>query len=400
MKNRHWWGTLLTGWWLLQLPMPVMAAAVEPTESSPETTIQQANSNQASQQSPSVINQTSLERYLTASQQGFSDGFTKQPSNPPTDEPFRTGYLQGYQRGEQMAARVHSQPSVPADSSSARTSQPITAPAVDHSANEFDHADPPATLSTTEDTDDPAENEADDEASVLTTPNVPLKADEQAYSLMTPTLTQRQFIERLGPLARKVSQKHDLYASVMIAQAALESNWGQSQLSQAHHNLFGIKGTWHGQGVSMMTNECLHGQNTLVGGMFKSYDSWRDSLTDYAIILDQPFYAGVHRGRTNSYRQATRYLTGRYATDPRYDRKLNQLIDAYQLTRFDQSLPSHHRQRVRHEVKAAKAALPVTTVKKYHHHDQTTRPADQHWLSIVGGIGSVGLLEALRRWHH
>ncbi len=45
--------------------------------------------------------------------------------------------------------------------------------------------------------------------------------------------------------------ENDLYASVMIAQAILESGGGQSRLSQApYFNLFGIKGTYQGQGVA------------------------------------------------------------------------------------------------------------------------------------------------------
>ncbi|EKL7554353.1 glucosaminidase domain-containing protein, partial [Enterococcus faecalis] len=42
-----------------------------------------------------------------------------------------------------------------------------------------------------------------------------------------------QFIQKIGEAARKVGQENDLYASVMIAQAILESASGQSLLSKA-----------------------------------------------------------------------------------------------------------------------------------------------------------------------
>lgn len=71
------------------------------------------------------------------------------------------------------------------------------------------------------------------------------------------------FIRKIGESARKIGQENDLYASVMIAQAILESASGQSQLAQApNYNLFGIKGTHNGKGVSFATQEDL-GDGTL-----------------------------------------------------------------------------------------------------------------------------------------
>ena len=37
----------------------------------------------------------------------------------------------------------------------------------------------------------------------------------------------------------------------------------------------------------------------------------------------------------NSYQDATRYLTGRYATDTAYYAKLNRIIEQYGLTKYD-----------------------------------------------------------------
>ena len=56
------------------------------------------------------------------------------------------------------------------------------------------------------------------------------------------------FISQIGEPARQLGQDNDLYASVMIAQAILESGSGQSGLSgEPHYNLFGIKGHYDGQ---------------------------------------------------------------------------------------------------------------------------------------------------------
>ena len=74
---------------------------------------------------------------------------------------------------------------------------------------------------------------------------------------------------------------------------------------------------------------------------FRQYGNITDSLKDYAELLkegiggNQFFYKGAWKSETITYKEATNYLTGRYATDRNYDEKLNALIEAYQLTSYD-----------------------------------------------------------------
>lgn len=154
------------------------------------------------------------------------------------------------------------------------------------------------------------------------------------------------FIRKIGESARKIGQENDLYASVMIAQAILESASGQSQLAQApNYNLFGIKGTHNGKGVSFATQEDL-GNGTLytTQATFRQYESYEESLKDYAKLLKEglvgntSFYDGVWKSKTKTYQEATKFLTGRYATDTQYDQKLNGLIETYELTTFDREV--------------------------------------------------------------
>lgn len=74
---------------------------------------------------------------------------------------------------------------------------------------------------------------------------------------MTPTdETTVAFIAEIGETSRYLAARNDLYASVMIAQAILESDSGQSQLSQKPlYNFFGIKGEYNGQSVTLPTWE-------------------------------------------------------------------------------------------------------------------------------------------------
>ncbi|WP_461197955.1 M23 family metallopeptidase [Enterococcus sp. N249-2] len=164
---------------------------------------------------------------------------------------------------------------------------------------------------------------------------------------VTPTKETWAFIQEIGEDAREIGLEEDLYASVMIAQAILESGNGQSQLSQApYFNLFGIKGTFEGQGVNFRTQEeDASGNYFTITATFRHYNEYAESLQDYADLLkngldhNEEFYKGAWKSETEDYEEATAYLTGRYATDSQYDQKLNALIEAYALTSYDQELP-------------------------------------------------------------
>lgn len=158
--------------------------------------------------------------------------------------------------------------------------------------------------------------------------------------------TVESFILKLGEPARKIGKEKDLYASVMIAQAILESASGSSSLAKApNYNLFGIKGTHNGKSVSMATQEDLGNGNlyTTQAG-FRVYENYEDCFNDYAKLMTEgisgnsDFYAGALKSNAKSYQEATKFLTGRYATDTQYNQKLNGLIETYDLTQYDKEL--------------------------------------------------------------
>ena len=153
----------------------------------------------------------------------------------------------------------------------------------------------------------------------------------------------QQFIDYIGNSARKLASNNDLYASVMIAQAMIESGWGTSGLASApNYNLFGIKGEYNGASVNMGTQED-DGTGSLysINSNFRKYPSYKESLEDYVSLLrggttgNSQLYAGAWKSNTNSYKDATKFLTGRYATDTTYASKLNSMIEKYNLTQFD-----------------------------------------------------------------
>lgn len=153
-------------------------------------------------------------------------------------------------------------------------------------------------------------------------------------------LTTEKFISLVGESARTIAAENDLYASVMIPQAILESASGNSTLAQApNNNLFGIKGTYHGNSVQLPTREDDGtGATYTIMSDFRQYETVDESLSDYADLLSNSmgdFYAGARKSNSDSFVDACDFLVGRYATDIFYSEKLQDLIETYDLTRFD-----------------------------------------------------------------
>ncbi len=165
----------------------------------------------------------------------------------------------------------------------------------------------------------------------------------QNFSIFPANVDPSAYINEISAYAKPVADANDLYASVMIAQAILESGWGSSALSQApNYNLFGIKGNYQGQSVYMDTWEYINGQWVVKKEPFRKYPSFRESFADNAYVLKNTsfqagvyYYSGAWKSNTKSYQDATAWLTGRYATDPTYNTKLNNLITNYNLTKYD-----------------------------------------------------------------
>ncbi|EOI00464.1 N-acetylmuramoyl-L-alanine amidase [Enterococcus moraviensis ATCC BAA-383] len=171
---------------------------------------------------------------------------------------------------------------------------------------------------------------------------VPLSVQATEYETQG-EVSQQAFIDSIGYSASSVADANDLYASVMIAQALLESSYGTSGLAAApNYNLFGVKGSYAGQTVYMPTAEYLNGEWVTVTEPFRSYPSYTESFQDHANVIKTTLassgnyhYSGVWKSNTTSYMDATAALAGRYATDPNYASKLNWLISAYGLTAYD-----------------------------------------------------------------
>lgn len=152
-------------------------------------------------------------------------------------------------------------------------------------------------------------------------------------------MTQQEFIAKIAPAAVADMKKTRVPASLTIAQAILESNWGKSGLTQKANNLFGIKGTGTAGHVTMPTREFSAGKWITIDSNFRAYNSWAESIADHSKLIlngtrDKPTrYHGVLGA---DYKSACYAIwKGGYATDPDYPGKLVSLIERYELHQYD-----------------------------------------------------------------
>ncbi|MGL5750457.1 MAG: glycoside hydrolase family 73 protein [Paraclostridium sp.] len=149
-----------------------------------------------------------------------------------------------------------------------------------------------------------------------------------------------KFIDSIKDSAIKNYETYNILPSITIAQAILESNWGESRLSSEFNNLFGIKAhsSWGGESVSVETSEHY---NTIIVDEFRAYKSKGDSIKDHAKFLSEnPRYKGVFEKNTYI-EQAAELQESGYSTvsdengNLTYKKLLVQIIQQYNLQLID-----------------------------------------------------------------
>ncbi len=143
----------------------------------------------------------------------------------------------------------------------------------------------------------------------------------------------RAFQDKLGAAAEQVSRDSGIPAKFMLGQAALETGWGKREIRHADgsssHNLFGIKAGpgWSGKVVTAVTTEYVNGVPETRMEKFRAYDSYADSMRDYArLIGNNPRYQGVMAAKADATQFAQGLQKAGYATDPLYASKLARII--------------------------------------------------------------------------
>lgn len=173
-------------------------------------------------------------------------------------------------------------------------------------------------------------------ASLVLFSSIPLVASLQKEVEASEVSKQEQFFNEHGEAAREVASQYNIYASVLLAQMALESSYGKSGLASEYNNYFGIKGSYKGNSVRMNTNED-NGSGSLysIKSNFRVYESARNSMIDYAELMNKDRYTKSLKSVSKTYQEVTSSLEGVYASDTSYAEKLNGMIQKYNLTKFD-----------------------------------------------------------------
>lgn len=145
------------------------------------------------------------------------------------------------------------------------------------------------------------------------------------------------FLDMLVGPARECQRASGIPASFTLAQAALESGWGERAQGC---NLFGVKAdpSWQGAVTLVNTHEFINGTKTPVTDRFRCYASWHESLADRAqFFLTNRRYARCF-AETTGEGWAHAVAAAGYATDPDYANKLISIMRGRNLARFDTSL--------------------------------------------------------------
>lgn len=154
------------------------------------------------------------------------------------------------------------------------------------------------------------------------------------------TSKQQEFIDLVYKVLKETAPAYSIKAyPAIIAQAILESGWGESTLAKQYHNYFGLKcgSSWRGRAVNLNTKEEINGKNNNVSALFRVYDSMENGIIGYLDFINTKRYANL-KGVKNSYEYLTLIKQDGYATSSAYVKSLIGIINRYNLERYAYTL--------------------------------------------------------------
>lgn len=147
--------------------------------------------------------------------------------------------------------------------------------------------------------------------------------------------SQENFARDLWPHAERAARKLNVAPEALIAQAALETGWGQHVMQRGDGasslNLFGIKAGqgWTGGSVSRPTLEYRDGVAEREVARFRAYPDVAAVFDDYVeFISSNSRYDAVRDSGDDVKGFATALQDAGYATDPSYADKISRILDS------------------------------------------------------------------------
>lgn len=151
-------------------------------------------------------------------------------------------------------------------------------------------------------------------------------------------MLRSDFIAAIAAAAIKYAPGYDIkVVSPVIAQAILESGWGQSQLAAKYHNYFGLKcgSSWKGRSVNMKTQEeYTVGTLTTIKDNFRVFDSLEEGVKGYFDFINTKRYANL-KGIEDPLRYLQLIKQDGYATSSKYVENVYRVLQQNDLTQFD-----------------------------------------------------------------
>jgi flagellum-specific peptidoglycan hydrolase FlgJ len=151
-----------------------------------------------------------------------------------------------------------------------------------------------------------------------------------------------EVITRFSAFAIEEMHMYGIPASIKIAQAIVETNWGQSPLALHANNYFGIKckETWDGP-TFMHPDDDRDAKGKIIPSCFRAYDGMQSSFRDHSIFLStRRYYTDLFKlSKTDYIGWAHGLKKSGYASDPKYAQKLIMVIEQYDLAMFDHAEP-------------------------------------------------------------
>ena len=147
--------------------------------------------------------------------------------------------------------------------------------------------------------------------------------------------TPADFVNRMMPPIRRAASALGLNPAGLLAQAALETGWGQRMPrnpdGSPSFNMFGIKAGdgWTGARAVADSMEVTNGVATPKRTAFRAYGSIEESVDDFASMLkNSPRYREAIAAGADAQAYIARIGKSGYATDPEYGNKLNQILNS------------------------------------------------------------------------
>jgi flagellar protein FlgJ len=159
-------------------------------------------------------------------------------------------------------------------------------------------------------------------------------------------VTKSSFVQDLWPQAQDAGTLLGVDPRHLIAQAALETNWGQNLPQDSSggtsNNLFGIKASaaWTGASVNNATQEFQNGVASNTTAQFKAYATPTQSFQDYvALLRNNPRYAAALNTGSDVHAFAAGLQRGGYATDPEYANKIAAVANTVNSLKLSSTVP-------------------------------------------------------------